>query len=484
LTGANPSFNPNLGNITFDFYTGNKTCTGTPTHPALDTPESTYVARTVDTAPLAGGQYSYRASFAGDDNYNAVGPSSCEPLDIVPLTSDIATTLRDASNNPIALGSSITSFPIHDYALITTQSGFAPTGNVTFRFFHNDTCTGIAAANATLNLDFANTAGGWANATSFAQTNLSAGAYAFDATYNGDVNNLPKTSDCEPFYVSGIKIVKKAKGGNGTETFDFTVTGNGLGNFSLTPDIPISGGYTDSTTFIPLAAGTGGGIRTITETAPTGGWLFTGVTCDNGTSGTSTASGNNSNLTATVSNLVAGDLVTCTFENTAPLVTRTQGFWATHPELAQLAWFGGTGYGHTFPGVDNVAGIGDTVLCCRDIDTLGKLMGGFWSNIAKKSTGVKRSNIDQARMQLLQQLLAAELNASAFGSSPTSGSFASWESAFCGNSLSAIKTAQQQAASFNTSGDNGMWTPGINANSQWARQIANYVFWDVPVPCP
>jgi hypothetical protein len=343
-------------------------------------------------------------------------------------------------------------------------------------------------ANATLPLDVATTTYGEVDAMSFAQNNLAAGFYAFNATYNGgspgDVNNKAKTSGCEPFNVSAIKIVKNAKGGNGTQTFDFTVTGNGLGNFSLTPDIPITGGYTDSTTFIPLASGITGGIRTITETAPTGGWLFTGVTCDNGTSGTSTASGNNSNLTATVSNLVAGDLVTCTFENTAPLVTRTQGFWATHPELAWLAWNGGTGYGHTFPGVANVAGIGDKMLCgCKNIDSLSKLMGGFWSNIAKKSTGEKRSKLDQARMQLLQQLLAAELNASAFGSSPSSGSFAAWESAFCGTNVDAIKTALQQAASFNTSGDSGMWTPGTNADSRYAREIANYAFWDVPA-CP
>ena len=32
-----------------------------------------------------------------------------------------------------------------------------------------------------------------------------------------------------------------------------------------------------------------------------------------------------------------GDTVTCVFENTGQGVTRTQGFWATHPQLAQIA---------------------------------------------------------------------------------------------------------------------------------------------------
>jgi len=111
---------------------------------------------------------------------------------------------------------------------------------------------------------------------------------------------------------------------------------------------------------------------------------------------------------------------------------------------------------------------------------LGKLMGGFWSNIAKTSTGAKRSQLDQARMQLLQQLLAAELNASAFGSVPSGGSskFAQWESALCGTNINAIKAALQQAASFNTQGDSGTFTPGTSADSKFARSVADIPFWD------
>ena len=39
--------------------------------------------------------------------------------------------------------------------------------------------------------------------------------------------------------------------------------------------------------------------------------------------------------------------------------TRTQGFWSTHTPLANIAWFGGTAFGHTFPGVAGTSGIGD-----------------------------------------------------------------------------------------------------------------------------
>jgi len=196
----------------------------------------------------------------------------------------------------------------------------------------------------------------------------------------------------------------------------------------------------------------------------------------------STGTGDLSTQTATI-NLKDGDTVTCVFENTGQGATRTQGFWATHPQLAQIAWFGGSGYGHTFPGVVATAGIGDRTLCdpvTKDINTLAKLMGGFWGDISKKTTGTKRSALDQGRMQLLQQLLAAELNASAFGSVPAGGTgmFDQWESAYCGTNQNALSTAQGQAASFNSQGDNSNFTPGTAADSKGARGIANKVFWD------
>ncbi|HET8786899.1 MAG TPA: hypothetical protein VFM38_14790, partial [Candidatus Limnocylindrales bacterium] len=176
-----------------------------------------------------------------------------------------------------------------------------------------------------------------------------------------------------------------------------------------------------------------------------------------------------------------GDTVTCVFENTAPSTTRTQGFWATHLSLAHIAWFGGTAFGHTFPGVANVTGIGDTLICGRAIDDDAKLMGAFWASISKTSTGAKRSSIEQSRAQLLQQLIAAELNASAFGSTPSSGSFAAWEAALCGDSQSAIKTAHAQAAAFNEAGDSGAFTPGTSADpkaSKAAAAGAGIAFWD------
>jgi hypothetical protein len=56
--------------------------------------------------------------------------------------------------------------------------------------------------------------------------------------------------------------------------------------------------------------------------------------------------------------------------------------------------------------------------------------------------------------------------------------FAQWEAAYCGTNISAISTAQGQAASFNSGGDSGTFTPGTSADSKNARAIANMAYWD------
>jgi hypothetical protein len=276
----------------------------------------------------------------------------------------------------------------------------------------------------------------------------------------------------------GTIIIQKLIKPTGSSTsFTFNTTGTGYSGFSL------AGGQENSQSL-------NAGSYSAKELVPLG-WVLTGIggstdpntpyNCTVTGSGGSTGVGDLNTQTATIS-LKNGDTVRCVFENTGQGVTRTQGFWATHTPLANIAWFGGEAFGHTFPGVASVGGIGDRVLCSpvtKDINTLGKLMGGFWSDVSKTSTGVKRSALDQARMQLLQQLLAAELNASAFGTAPSSGSFATWESAYCSGNANTIKNAQQQAASFNTIGDSSSFTPGTSADSKNARAVADLVFWNI-----
>ena len=285
-----------------------------------------------------------------------------------------------------------------------------------------------------------------------------------------------------------IVIIKNAKPASGVFTYPTTGSTSGPGtswpaSFTLNGD-PTGGGNTKTFT---VDAGT----YTVTEQTQLG-WILTGIggstdpntpyNCVVTGSGGSTGVGDLNTQAVTIA-IKNGDTVTCTFENTGQGVTRTQGFWATHSPLANIAWFGGDAFGHSFPGVASTPGLMNRTLdpCGKNIDTLGKLMGGFWSDVAKKSTGVKRTALDQARMQLVQQLLAAELNASAFGSVPAGGSgkFAVWEAAYCGTSQTAMQNAMQGAASFNNSGDSGTFTPGTSADSKNARAIADKVFWNV-----
>lgn len=96
-------------------------------------------------------------------------------------------------------------------------------------------------------------------------------------------------------------------------------------------------------------------------------------------------------------------------------------------------------------------------------------MGAFWSNISQTSTGhgkdAKRSKLNQARMQLLQQLVAAILNNAAFGSEPSGSiSIADARDAFLNGSLQEVKDAMTAMATFNESGDTGVFTPGVSAN--------------------
>jgi hypothetical protein len=291
----------------------------------------------------------------------------------------------------------------------------------------------------------------------------------------GDVKTCTITNDDQPATIVIKKVTKPAN----TGSFAFTTTGTGLAGFT------IGGGQQNSQ---QVAAGT----YTVTESSQLG-WILTGIggsadpltpfNCVVTGSGGSTGVGNLATLTASIS-VRNGDTVTCTFENTGQGVTRTQGFWSTHPQLADIAWFGGTAFGHTFPGVGGTTGIGDRLICGRPIDSLAQLTGGFWSDIAKTSTGAKRTALDQARMQLLQQLLAAELNASAFGSVPSGGiaRFAQWETALCGTNTTAIKNAQAQAAAFNSQGDAAAFTPGTSAQSRFARSIADRPFWNIIKP--
>ena len=85
---------------------------------------------------------------------------------------------------------------MHDSATVSGTGAGTPTGNVTFTFFANGTCTGDGIGAGTVNL-----VSGVAHPSNPTGA-LTAGSYAFRATYNGDSNYNVSTSGCEPFTVN------------------------------------------------------------------------------------------------------------------------------------------------------------------------------------------------------------------------------------------------------------------------------------------
>lgn len=147
-------------------------------------------------------------------------------------------------------------------------------------------------------------------------------------------------------------------------------------------------------------------------------------------------------------------------------ITRTQGFWATHRAFTWGKWT-------------------TEIIGSKTIDTAPKLFGAFWSNIAKTSKGKSRLALDQARIQLLQQLVAAILNVKTFGdddSGTGTGLIAAGKAAFSGTNSALILSIALQLDAFNNWGGIEPLPVGMDpgsANSQEAQLIADKLFWDI-----
>jgi hypothetical protein len=165
-----------------------------------------------------------------------------------------------------------------------------------------------------------------------------------------------------------------------------------------------------------------------------------------------------------------------------PRVTRTQGFWATHTEITCDDVF----YGILGREID----IGAKSGCYINITSCGELMGAFWSGISRKTDGSKRSLIDQARMILVQQLVAAILNHAAFGTpvpiDPVTGEdlVTAGNMAYAGTNRTEMLRVAGLLDGFNNSGDDqplpDPWNPPGPATPQESRSLADREFWDDP----
>jgi hypothetical protein len=300
-------------------------------------------------------------------------------------------------------------------------------------------------------------------------------------------NPVPSTGEHTSGSTTGLQsyliINKIAEGASGT--FGFSVAGP-------TPSTPsvsaTTGGPTTFTgTTGPFPVHTGPYVINET-TVPSAQWVRIGATCTIG----ALTGGANFEWGFT---MPLGVTVTCTFDNAfvPSATTRTQGFWATHTCLSNAVWNGtanpcGTTNLTKGPVPPSLATICVVPITALAVPGENQLMGGFWANIANLSTAKGktggRTAADKARMQMLQQYLAAVLNFLEFGSVPdTFGTTLSGALAvYCNPASTAaqITTIAGELDAFNSSGDAGLFNPGINASPQESKIEADIDFWDDP----
>ena len=298
-----------------------------------------------------------------------------------------------------------------------------------------------------------------------ATSDISVGGLTITRTTGTTANTAAGGSgDASKTWQSGhITVIKATKPSGSTQSFPYSTTG---GSVTTYDSFNLMDGRQNNQELAP-------DTYSISEGAVSG-WLLTDVSCTSSGSTVVIDTVNSAPTGLVTITLAAGDTVTCTYVNEAPQTTRTQGFWATHMDLTLAVWFGGTVNQITYPGI--------TPPACLAGLTQEQVMGGFWANIAKTSTGDKRSKLGNARMSELQQLLAAILNNAAFGSSPSGMSILDGANIFCtSTNVKDVQNAQSAMASFNTSGDSGIFTPGGSANGNAAKDFATpdgIAYWD------
>jgi hypothetical protein len=170
-----------------------------------------------------------------------------------------------------------------------------------------------------------------------------------------------------------------------------------------------------------------------------------------------------------------------TFVIIVPVITRTLGFWQTHTAFTQHIYHDIIGVNNLFIG-ENVAATNTTHR--GKITTDGQLFGAYYSSIPKKTTGVSRTSIDQARMVLLQQLLTAKLNCAAFNCSASIQTLVTNADVAYKNGSSNILLLAMQLNTYNNLGDNSTIPSALGSigtgTPKTSEGLANKVFWDTP----
>ena len=276
-----------------------------------------------------------------------------------------------------------------------------------------------------------------------------------------------------------ITIVKDAQPDD-LQDFNFTGTAP-IGAFTLDDDAnctvtdcgtggDINQPQSDTTNNLPANT-----TYTVTESLPNQFWILKSISCV--MTGTSDPYTNVSNTTnGVVITLDPGADVTCTFVNEKILPTRTQGFWKNHTTFTTNilgSMVGGMTIGNP-----------PTPITGRTITTAPELFGAYEASIPQKSNKQKRTSLDQARMQLVKQLITAKLNCAAFGCNATIiALIASADTAYTSGTAATILSLASQLDAYNNSGDTLIISPPLpvpgKATPKDSKAIANISLWDI-----
>jgi len=153
--------------------------------------------KSADTSALGAGNYAFRATVVGNDNYLGSN-SACEPFSVNKAQLSVTTNIHDANHQVVT--SIATGSVVHDTAsLAGAVSGFTAPA-ITFTFYTNSLCTGDGTSVANTGADESNSS----LVRSANSAALAAGSYSYKASVAGNSNYLGDSSDCEPLTVNAF----------------------------------------------------------------------------------------------------------------------------------------------------------------------------------------------------------------------------------------------------------------------------------------
>jgi hypothetical protein len=181
--------------VTYSWF-DNGACSGLAATAQTVTYDSGSVPASAATTALGAGTYSYLVAYSGDANY-ASAAGTCQQFTVLPATAQVAGVVNDDATGLSWSGSEVTGASAQETGTVTGVAGFPPSGDVTYNFYTNGSCS----SNATGSNQETLTGNGSAPADA-ASARLAAGSYSYQTTYSGDDNYVPRAGSCEPFVVA------------------------------------------------------------------------------------------------------------------------------------------------------------------------------------------------------------------------------------------------------------------------------------------